>query len=207
MHKARAFFSACARMCALTLVCQCSPTVVRAAAVEWPMALGGNGHWYDAVLVESGVNWSDAQVVATGRDGYLATITSAAEDEFVYELVREDLRFWYIDQAGNAIGPWLGGLQPALSDEPAGNWQWVTGEPMAFTNWGAGEPNNAYGTENRIVLFGVGTPVGPYWNDLTDTWLVKGYIVEMDNPEGPTAVAAPSWGQLKAKYATPAAGK
>ena len=39
---------------------------------------------------------------------------------------------------------WLG-----LTDEfEEGNWQWVTGEPLDYTNWYEGEPNNSEGLEH-----------------------------------------------------------
>jgi hypothetical protein len=41
----------------------------------------------------------------------------------------------------------LGGYQDRMSaeySEPAGGWRWITGEPWNFTNWGSGEPNDAY---------------------------------------------------------------
>lgn len=69
--------------------------------------------------------------------GHLATITSAAENQFVSSI--GDLRLY-----------WLGGYQPPGSQEPAGGWTWITGEPFAFNNWDVTEPNNVDGVEFSI---------------------------------------------------------
>ncbi|XP_050515893.1 pulmonary surfactant-associated protein D-like [Diabrotica virgifera virgifera] len=42
-------------------------------------------------------------------------------------------------------------------------WFWLKGEAMVFTNWGSGEPNNARGNEDCVVVFKSGT--GSFWND------------------------------------------
>ena len=43
------------------------------------------------MLAPDGVNWTSAQAIAAGRGGYLATITSAAENSFVYGLISGNL--------------------------------------------------------------------------------------------------------------------
>ncbi len=60
-----------------------------------------------------------------GWPGHLATVTSAEENAFIVDMT-------------NSYNHWLGGYQPAGSDEPAGNWQWVTGEPWIYANWNSG---------------------------------------------------------------------
>ena len=55
---------------------------------------------------------------------------------------------------GVSTGVWLG-----LTDEfEEGNWQWVTGEPLNYTNWYDGEPNNNGGLEH-YAEFGHGKTV------------------------------------------------
>ncbi len=99
------------------------------------------GHFYEAVAEPDGITWEEAQAACETRGGYLATITSATENDFAFNLI-DDLAFWFIDGYNNAIGPWIGGFQPDGSPEPSGNWQWLTGESWVFANWGTGEPNN-----------------------------------------------------------------
>jgi hypothetical protein len=109
---------------------------------QWKKSEGGNGHRYEAILVARNINGIEALVRASARGcgWHLATITSRAEDLFVFSLIQEDERFFREEH-----GPWIGGVQANANDEPAGNWQWVTGERFAYTNWQSGEPNNTGG--------------------------------------------------------------
>ena len=61
--------------------------------VLWPIAVGGNGHTFQAFFVANGITWPEAQAVAIARGGNLASIHSEAENNFVFDLVR-DPRFW-----------------------------------------------------------------------------------------------------------------
>jgi hypothetical protein len=141
---------------------------------------GGNGHYYGARLAPSGITWQDAQNACMGEGSYLATVTSAEENAFIFGLVSNDSRFWFIDGAGNGEGPLLGGFQPSGSPEPSGGWRWaVTDEPFVFAPWASGEPNNAGGAgENRLVLFKVGGLIGDQWNDVYEAVALRGYICE-----------------------------
>ena len=69
-------------------------------------------------------------------------------------------RYRLID--ATALGPWLGGIQPANSPEPGGNYQWSDGSAFSYTNWSGGEPNNSATTENRIHLYGGGGNLSPH---------------------------------------------
>src|SRR5947207_11676615 len=53
----------------------------------WEKSAGGNGHWYKAVLLPTGVTWEEASALALREGGYLATPLSEAEDRFVFSLV------------------------------------------------------------------------------------------------------------------------
>lgn len=124
-------------------------TSVFAAPVQW----AGNGHWYE--FVSTSVTAPEAFAFAqassfSGMQGYLATITSADENNFVS-----------ITLAGGS-GAWIGGSD----DGDEGNWTWrngpEAGQAFTFTNWSGGEPNNCCGGENYVVTnWGYGT-----WNDI-----------------------------------------
>src|SRR5947209_3928494 len=75
--------------------------------VQWPVAQGGNGHYYEVVSAPAGIAWGNASLAAPNRGGYLATITSAEENAFVFNLANQDATVWY-----SGYGPWLGGFQP-----------------------------------------------------------------------------------------------
>ncbi len=129
-----------------------------------------------------GIHWRDAQAAATSMGAYLATLSSSQENGFVFGLV-DSAAFW-IDPVENdtSLGPWIGGLQPPGSVEPAGGWTWVTGEPMTYTNWGPGQPNNS-GDQDRIHLWTTAFPNrAGTWNDLQELRPIAGYIMERDTP-------------------------
>jgi hypothetical protein len=161
--------------------------------VQWRVEDGGNGHWYEAVLAN--VTWGEARIAAESRShvglaGYLVTLHSMAENDFVFSLV-DSPGFWPLSPGGVvSIGPLIGGFQPDNSSEPDGNWQWVTGEPFTYTNWypdpPGQEPNDGGpgpGHEDILHLIGVPYPKrSPYWNDGQDTYTHAGYVVEYGAP-------------------------
>jgi hypothetical protein len=124
------------------------------------------------------MTWSGASNLAERSLGYLATIGSEAENLLVFGLI-DDPVFWI--PAGNAqAGPWIGGLQPPGSEEPAGGWKWVTGEPFTYTAWREGEPNDA-GGEDRVNYMGAAVGGrGPFWNDAGGGAALPGLVVEWD---------------------------
>src|SRR5438552_3296743 len=129
---------------------------------NWSQRIGGNGHFYEAVATP-GIVWSNASTAATNRGGYLATITSAQENQLVFGLIQGNTNLWTRRPSTDSWGPWIGGVQPPGSPEPAGGWTWVTGEPFIYQHWNAGEPNNSGGVEDRIHFLGSGAPVGDVW--------------------------------------------
>lgn len=154
-----------------------------AALTQWRVDQGGNGHWYEAVVNASAVTWEAARTEAESRGGYLATLTSAQEDAFVWGLVANRPELW----ANTFGGPWLGGYQPDPSVPAASGWVWVTGETWNYTHWAAGEPNDAgwQGGRESYLQFRDGTGG---WNDFTnDGNRVYSYVVEYAVP-APTVV-------------------
>ncbi|MBD3401313.1 hypothetical protein GF420_00335 [candidate division GN15 bacterium] len=121
--------------------------------VQWPASEGGNDHWY-AVFPER-VSWETARTIAESFEldtlsGYLATVTSPEENQFILNYVLDSL-----DAIGSPGQLYLGGMY----DE--GDWLWVTDEAFEYSQWAAGEPNNV-GTENAIAMR---TSSG-YWNNV-----------------------------------------
>jgi hypothetical protein len=111
-------------------------------AVEWPVSEGGNGHRY--VRTPGPCTWAEAAAQAEALGGHLVTISSQAENDWVWQTF-----------SGPDHGLWLG-----LTDvAEEGRWVWASGEPVTYTNWHPGEPNNL-GDEDYAQLFRDGT-----WND------------------------------------------
>ncbi len=98
--------------------------------------------------------WSNARTACTNMGGYLVTVTSAAENNFIFNL-------W--------PSGWIG-----LTDEVnEGLWRWVTGETYSYSSWNGGEPNNA-GNEDYVQFVG-----GGKWNDLPNNVALP-YVIEFD---------------------------
>ena len=121
------------------------------------------------------------RLVFDGVHGFLTTDTSTAETSFLATT------FGYLGDTAFQ-GGWLGGFQNTSSpdySEPAGGWQWVTGEPWSYTNWFPTEPDNAGGDQNYLRInspaFG--------WDDMQDdpynpsVQYISGYFVEYAVPE------------------------
>lgn len=122
-----------------------SSTNAFAVIFEWPIADGGNGHFYEQV--KDSASWTDARDAAASRtyqgvSGYLATIGSALENQFLVDHFEVD-------------HDWIGGFQFDKLDEPAGDWRWVTDESWSYTNWFAPqEPNESGGPEDYAIFVG-----------------------------------------------------
>lgn len=101
-----------------------------------------NGHRYQFIHEE--MTWQDAQAYCEDIGGHLVTITSQAEQDFVYTSLVEK------------YGVAMIGLNDAASE---GTWEWVTGEPFSYANWDGGEPNNQ-GNEDYVFINANGS-----WND------------------------------------------
>jgi hypothetical protein len=125
--------------------------VVGSYPLQWKVADGGNGHWYQ--VLSQNLIWPDAKIACEDRGAHLATLTSAGENTFVLTRL--------------GIGPFayqIGAFQPIQACEPGCLWSWVTGEPWDFTNWFPGEPNDANATvgEDWSVMWGT----TGQWNDI-----------------------------------------
>jgi hypothetical protein len=143
-----------------------------ADAVQWRVEDGGNGHWYG--VRSDGGSWTSAKASCEAAGGHLATIANAAENSFVWSVL-----------GGSGFYPcfaMLGGYQDqeaADYSEPSGGWRWVTGEPMAYTAWYSGEPNNSNGGAAEHFLAFREFNCDGTWNDITNDYPSSdAYIVE-----------------------------
>ena len=161
------------------------PNLASAGTIDGTFTFGPNEF---AVIQYPFASWSAAEsdVTATlGSNWHLAVITdSSIQASVSTHLASLAPTFSYVQAAY-----WLGGYQSPANEPSAGaGWTWVTGAPWIYTNWNAGEPNDAGGpgaeqflemwlSNNGQHSFG---DLGK-WNDLgnpADLIVVAGYIAE-----------------------------
>lgn len=158
-----------------------------------------NGHFYESVT--TGASWATAKANAAaktymGLQGYLATITSASENDFIKQKIGTDA--WIgLSDSYTEINSATGANTYASQSAAEGKWYWVTGPekgtqitsantangssvgtPVAgtYNNWNTGEPNNYSNNENFGEIYASGSAPGK-WNDLNGTGNLM-YVVE-----------------------------
>jgi hypothetical protein len=176
---------------------------VSAAIINFgPNVLVGNAGIYNGnkyAVVEStnsaGFTWEDARDTAQSLGGHLATITSAGENDFVFNLVKNTVFGNGINEHNNEnIGAWLGGERGK-----DGKFSWITGEAFTYTNWLTGEPNNFGSNENYLHYYFTSVNDST-WNDYpnngwsqyngNDGSFVRAFIVEHSVSPVPVPAAA-----------------
>lgn len=153
-----------------------------ATADAAPTIFFGNSA-YESVT-SNATDWASAKAAAeamtyNGQSGYLATITSAAENAAL------------VPFSFPGFTHWIGGSD----DGDEGTWSWRTGPETGqtffvvgagvqpgYSNWNGGEPNNCCGGENHLTFL----PNSGLWNDLNGASQIA-YIVEFSLVPEPAA--------------------
>ncbi len=107
-------------------------TGAQAAPMEWTVASGGNGHFYESIVFTG--TWSAARADALSRShntqpGYLVTLTSAGEQAFLIGI-------------GVFSSGWIGGTDGGTE----GEWLWADGPEAGVQFWSGGPNFGAPGT-------------------------------------------------------------
>ncbi len=144
-----------------------------------------NGHFYKPVATTA--TYTDSKILASqqqfkGQTGYLVTITSADEQNFILANVPQN-NIWFALSDRLQEGYWR------VDDGPEnglliniGNYN-GNPQPGTYQNWCGGEPNDAGGEDFAVTKWGG----GGCWNDLPN-WS-NPYIVEFgtwSNPQDQT---------------------
>ncbi|XP_037661206.1 pulmonary surfactant-associated protein D isoform X2 [Choloepus didactylus] len=90
-------------------------------------------------------SFEDAQLVCTQAGGQVASPRSAAENTALEQLVSAHNKSAFLSMTDT---------------KTEGKFIYPTGEPLAYSNWAPGEPNNNGGAENCVEIFTNGK-----WND------------------------------------------
>jgi hypothetical protein len=115
-----------------------------------PVLNPANNHWYDIVSSAPDGSWLSAELNAQALGGHLVTINDAAEEAWLRATFGTDIRYWI-------------GFNDAAVE---GTWVWVSGEPVSYTNWDLGEPNNSippdWGEDYAVLNWNAANGA---WND------------------------------------------
>ncbi|MEL6263666.1 MAG: DUF4347 domain-containing protein [Cyanobacteria bacterium J06626_6] len=124
-----------------------------------------NGNQY--VLTNGAKTWEQAQAEASSLGGNLVTINAAAEEAWLQQTFGENEGFWI-------------GLNDVSTE---GQFEWASGEPVAYTNWAPGEPNDGgFATSQDYGWMNFGST--KQWDDNTAGATLRG-IVEIGDFNGP----------------------
>jgi len=144
----------CAGQCGVEFPTSCGQSVdcnENGVPDEWELTTAGewtylphNSHSYR--LSPAPGFWADGEAEAVCLGGHLATIRDAVEDQWICEAL-----------AVPGQDVFMGLHQPPGSEEPAGGWTWLTDDPVIYTNWSPGEPNDWGDGEDCAVMCYSGT--------------------------------------------------
>jgi hypothetical protein len=128
-----------------------------------PITNPSNGHRY---YMLSPNTWTQSEVEAISLGGNLATIRSAAKNDWVYNTFKNPGDFLWIGLYDPVFGDGTGATHAA-------DFRWISGETSAYRNWGNGEPNNTAGNGGEyytaIAVSPLNLLVPKVWNDLSDS--------------------------------------
>jgi len=154
-----------------------------------------NGHSYE--VVKESKPWTDASACAVSRNGYLAEINDAAEQNAVFNELTNNAGI-ITSNTQNQFGTasiWLGGSDAGTE----GNWIWdgdndgigpqfwsggPGGTPVGglYANWGISpaEPDNSGGQDHLTIIIKTTAVNFGLWNDLISTNSIY-YLIEYSN--------------------------
>jgi serine/threonine protein kinase len=149
-------------------------------------------------FIPAKLNWTNAKSRAESLGGHLATVTSTNEDDFIRTTFARCI-------PANNSAFWIG----LSRDDASSGWRWVTGEPLAFSGWGKGEPNAESG--GGVPPYHVGYSRRSSGGDIkwADTakdhqdapGFIRGFVVEWDS----AAATAAESNNVEARLAAVAA--
>ena len=121
------------------------------------IACKANPSSVDLLFLPFASTWKEAQKIAEILGANLVTINDRVEETWLRENFSDKQKLWI-------------GINDA---EVEGDFQWASSQPVTYTNWADGEPNNFLGIED----FGlINSNAAGEWNDVSGIARFKGII-------------------------------
>lgn len=117
-----------------------------------------NGHHY--YLSNNGTNPSIAYNIVHGYGGYMASLTSHAENVWLSSQIPAYITIGLNDVANE------------------GTYVWDSGEPYSYSNWWFGEPNNSGDEDYTVTNFNALAR----WNDVPN-WVAPQFVMEFEDQD------------------------
>lgn len=117
----------------------------------------GNSTYY---VYNGFASFNEAVSICKANNLTMLTINNKEENNYICQM---------ISQLDNSYMYWLG-----LSDKDSeGTWKWVNGDPITYTNWERGQPDNYYAVEHFAHIRN--NSCG--WNDIPEDGYGKGKLI------------------------------
>ncbi len=173
----------------MTTIRLCIPAILamsEAISLAGDVTVIGSFEAHDYYLTNDALTVSEARIVAetVGQDlglpSYLVAINHQQEQDWL------NLELGFAEVF--AIG---------LSDELLeGDFQWDNGEPLTFTFWAPGEPNDFFGVEDFVWMNW--QPDGR-WNDVNPDVTARAIIEVVPEPSSLVLICVATWVMMRRK--------
>ncbi len=143
----------------LASICFASQAITVLDIVQNP----ANGHNY---YLLSPATWTASEAYAQTLGGNLATVNSDAENQWIFNTFSSFTE-------NNTGSLWIGLYDPSqdsLGGSHESNFVWADGEPVTYTDWAGGQPDNGGGDEFYATIRPPGYSPSGSWNDLADSY-------------------------------------
>jgi len=153
------------RILLVVLVSLIAPSLLLAEPIQWNVAAGGNGHWYE--YFEEPVIAAELASISRSLNGvgYAVSVTSAAEENWILSHILAEYPVWLGTETKQPD------TYPIVEEI-----RWYSGETSEYRNWETGGTGCTDLGQNGVAISEAGWRCYSYWDDSI------GYILEYPSP-------------------------